>query len=144
MEHTEEEMNEKKKKSLLLSRLSFFFPRCSIVIFLAIKQKWVPLEIDIPKGKRDNSPKVKNDYGETSTLITVNENEMNMKDKHDDENDRYNNRNARNSTRGRGSRARGSRRAGFNKPTNRIPTDVEYSDYTSEFTQGNVRNTFFF
>lgn len=30
---------------------------------LAPKQKWVPLEIDIPKGKRDNSPKIKNDFG---------------------------------------------------------------------------------
>lgn len=57
-----------------------------------------------------------------------------------DNGDRYGHRSSRNgvSSRGRGGRARGTRRPAFNRPANRMPSDPEYPDYPTDYTQVNI------
>lgn len=78
--------------------------------------------------------------GEHSNLSTVSENDRDWKDHRIDNGERYNHRSNRNGVRGRGGRARGTRRPAFNRPANRMPSDPEYPDYPTDFSQ--VRHFF--
>lgn len=79
--------------------------------------------------------------GEPSALSTVNESEGEWKESRGENSERYGgSRGARNGMRGRGgARARGSRRAGYNRPSNRIPSDPDYPDFAADYnSQSNV------
>lgn len=96
------------------------------------KQKWVPLEIELPKGhgKYDTSPRRRNDAHSTTS-----DGDRDWRAEREKSNSAGRpSRPASAIPRGRG-RNRGGRRAPFNRPANRMPSDPDYSDYPTDFVQ---------
>ncbi|KRT78343.1 hypothetical protein AMK59_6528 [Oryctes borbonicus] len=96
------------------------------------KHKWVPLDIDLNKGnKRDSSPKQRSDAQST---VSEGDKDTRSESNNTNHNVGKHTRPSSAAPRGRG-RNRGGRRAGYNRPANRIPSEPEYSDYSQDFMQ---------
>lgn len=101
------------------------------------KPKWVPLEIDLTKAhKKDHSPRRRSDRDAQSTYSDGDGDwRSELRDGHNNNSQGRFSRPASASGRGRGRNSRGGRRATFNRPANRMPSDPEYLDVPSDYAQ---------
>lgn len=104
------------------------------------KYKWLPLEIELTKGKtkRETSPRQKGDRP-TDAQSTVSDGDGDWRAEKDKDLSDKSGRHSRPSStasRGRG-RNRGGRRGQFGRPSNRSGSDPDYPDFPADYMQGN-------
>nr|CAI5831543.1 unnamed protein product [Callosobruchus analis] len=95
------------------------------------KHRWVPLDIDL---KKTNKQERRRSDRSGDTQSTVSEGDRDWRAER--EMNGHVNRHARPASaapRGRGGRNRGGRRAPFNRPANRLPSDTDYPDFPLDY-----------
>lgn len=109
------------------------------------KQKWVPLEIDLTKAhsKRDHSPRRRNDRSsEAQSTVSDGDRDWRAELRDSVNQSGRQSRPASAAPRSGRGRNRGGRRANYNRPANRLPSEPDYPDYPTEYSQVNSASYF--
>ncbi|KAL3289500.1 hypothetical protein HHI36_022919 [Cryptolaemus montrouzieri] len=97
----------------------------------SIKQKWVPLEIDLSKARRKEGSPPRRDRGDAQSTASEGDRDWRAEQR---ENNAGRRRPASTASRGRG-RNRSGRRTPFNRTNNKHHSDIEFSDYHTDFSE---------
>ncbi|CAH2006216.1 unnamed protein product [Acanthoscelides obtectus] len=97
----------------------------------ATKQKWVPLDIDLKKTNKQDRRR-SDRSGDAQSTVSEGDRDWRAEREMNGHVIRQA-RPASAAPRGRGGRSRGARRAPFNRPTNRLPSDPDYPDFPLEY-----------